>query len=102
WFALAVIIIGVSALATNAFFALQGMNLVIVFGILAASAGLATMRLWTPGAASTSAAAREAAPERRKTKRVQRERLANLLDRLDEDEAVELETLLMARDEDVI
>lgn len=74
--------------------------------VLLGAAGFATSRIWSAGQAGQadqSAAGNEAEAEAiRKRKRQRADRITRLVDDLDENELVELETLLMARDEDLM
>jgi hypothetical protein len=64
--------------------------------ILTIVAGLATMAVWRGAGQSGAASAQDV----QKAKRVQSSRIARLMEQLDEDEMIELETLLLARQDD--
>lgn len=64
-------------------------------------AGYSTSRVWG-GAARERTSIQSAGAQTGKAKRVDRRRFERLIERLDDDEIVELESLLLAREEDQV
>ncbi|MBN1963036.1 MAG: hypothetical protein JW910_00215 [Anaerolineae bacterium] len=105
WSAVTVIILGIVAAITltGPDVAAAGLLIsavVVVMLFLLGAAGFSTGRVW--GSASQGQQEQGRAVEARKEKRAVTNRVARLVDDLDDDELIELETLLMARDEDVV
>jgi hypothetical protein len=100
WVAFAVILITLFITMAAANADLTGGNLIITAAFvmfLTAVAGVSTLAIWR---APHAAAPLPDAQDRRKSKRLDPSRLARLVEQLDEDEIVELETLLLTREED--
>lgn len=83
-------------ISEGAFFAVA---LFVMF--LTAITGFSTARIWQ-GATPLLAEYDESEQGARKTKRASRERIKRLVEVLDEDEIIELETLLMAQESDTL
>jgi hypothetical protein len=74
----------------------SGVAVVMVTLVLAMAAVISTVAVWFGGREQV-----ESRPHLTKSKRSQRERIARLVDSLDDDDIYELETLLLGRDEQV-
>lgn len=67
---------------------------------LSAAVAAPTIAMWRPTGEAQAAPPQAESRQSRKAKREQAARLQNLIERLDEDEIVELETLLQSRDDE--
>ncbi len=70
--------------------------------VFSSAAAVSTLGIWLRSGGESEQVAQEAQQVTRKSKSSAPRRIAEMIDRLNDDEVIELETLLSAQDEDVL